>query len=99
MEEKRVREISDEELQNVSGGGCSQYTSYVIDGKRYKIIPNNGDVNGCSSFVCRWCGGGKEKHLASCGLQYVGRWYKDANYCCRCKYFHGAYCEKFYKNA
>lgn len=64
MEEKRMREISDEELENVSGGGCSQYTSYVIDGKRYKVIPNNGDVNGCSSFVCRWCGGGKGKHLA-----------------------------------
>lgn len=99
MEEKRMREISDEELENVSGGGCSQYTSYVIDGKRYKVIPNNGDVNGCSSFVCRWCGGGKGKHLAGCELQYCGRSYKDANYCSRCEYFHGRYCEKFYKNA
>lgn len=56
-------ELSDEELDNVSGGGCG-YASASLDGHYYKLVDDRSDS--CERFVCLVCGGGRGHHAAGC---------------------------------
>lgn len=58
-------ELSDEELDNVSGGGCGGYASASLDGHYYKLVNERSDS--CGRFICLICGGGRGHHAASCG--------------------------------
>ena len=79
-------ELSDDELDNVSGGGCS-YASVCLDGHYYKLVDDRSDS--CERFVCLVCGGGRGHHAAGCSAldNHLGN--DLSNNCMHCIYCRG----------
>ena len=65
-------EVSDDELDNVSGGGC-----HADDGREIVTV-----CHGCTGFLCKKCGVGYTKYLGAAVCKGCGR----IAYCNRCKY-------------
>lgn len=88
-------ELSDDELDSVSGGGCGGYASASLNGHYYKLV--NDRTDSCNKFVCRACGGGRGNHAAWCDLtEGLG----DVCMCCNYNGGHqliGDYCMLQYK--
>ena len=79
-------ELSDEELDNVSGGGCG-YASASLDGHYYKLVDDRSDS--CERFVCLVCGGGRGHHAAGCSALDNYRGNDLSNKCLHCIYCGG----------
>ena len=54
----KTGELSDDELDNVAGGGC-----HAKDGR---LVGTIGHI--CDNFCCQFCGGGRVKHPRSVAL-------------------------------
>ena len=88
-------EVSDDELDSVSGGGCG-YASVSLDGHYYKLV--NDRTDSCGRFTCRACGGGRGNHAAGCDFKVGGL--EDVCMCCIHSAGHqliGDYCKLQYK--
>ena len=57
-------ELEDDELNNVSGGGCGGYASASLNGHYYKLV--NDRTDSCGRFSCLICGGSHGQHAAGC---------------------------------
>ena len=79
-------ELSDEELDNVSGGGCG-YASASLDGHYYKLVDDRSDS--CERFVCLVCGGGRGHHASGCSALDNYRGNDLSNKCLHCIYCGG----------
>ena len=79
-------ELADDELDNVSGGGCG-YASASLDGHYYKLVDDRSDS--CERFVCLLCGGGRGHHAAGCSAldNHLGN--DLSNNCMHCIYCRG----------